>query len=446
VVLFKSLKNIFYIKELRSKILFILGILIIYRLGNHIPVVGIDVNALSELMKQSSTLGGLFSYLDIFSGGNLRYSTIFSLGIMPYISASIMMQILSMSVPYLEQLTKEGEYGRKIINQYTRYLTVGISVFQASVYAGVLEKSGVVLAPGWGFRFLFILSLTVGTLFVMWLGEQISLYGIGNGTSIIIFAGIVARFPADIFKVIENVRQGFMSPLIAILLVVVFLFILATIVYLEKGERKIPVQYARRVVGQRVYGGQSTYIPFKINSAGVMPVILAGAFLNIPLFLITWLSGKFAFFTNLALWIGPGTFFFDLIQFFLIIAFSYFYTALIFDPVKLSEDIKKSGGFVPGLRPGKKTAEFFNYILTRLGLVGAVYLGFLVILPSILQRLLQFVTGSQVMIPRGIFSGTGLLIVIGVALELAAQIEAYLIEHRYEGFLSSGRMKGRTAR
>jgi len=440
VVLFKNFKNIFFIQDLRKKILFTLGILIIYCLGRHISAVGINIQALHQYLQQSKALGGLFSYLDLFSGGGLRDCTIFALGIMPYITASIMMQMLSMTIPTLEQLTKEGEYGRKIINQYTRYLALGISIFQGLTYAFFLERSGLVIAPGWSFRFLFVLSLTVGSMFVMWLGEQISLFGLGNGSSVIIFAGIVARFPFDIIRIIEQVRQHLMDPLIALTLLATFVIITGCIVFLEKGERKIPVQYARRIVGQRVYGGQSTYIPFKINTAGVMPVIFAGAILNIPRFLTASFSGQYAFFTWLAQYIVPTSLVWNTFEFVLIIFFTFFYTALVFNPEELADNIKKSGGFIPGIRPGRKTAEFFNYILTRVGLIGAIYLGFLAILPNILQMILQ------TDVPPGIFSGTGLLIAVGVALELSAQIESYLIEHRYEGFLSSGRMRSRLAR
>jgi len=440
VVLFKNFKNIFLIGDLRKKLLFIFGILIIYRLGAHIPVVGINVTALKAVMDKMSGIGGLFSYLDLFSGGNLRQCTIFALGIMPYITASIVMQMLSMAVPSLEQLSKEGEYGRKIINQYVRYLALGVAVFQGSAFAFAFERNGLVISPGWAFRILFILSVTVGAFFVMWLGEQISLFGLGNGSSIIIFAGIVARYPLDIVTVIEQVRQGIMDPLVALVLLAAFILITASIVFLEKGERKIPVQYARRIVGNRVYGGQSTYIPFKINTAGVMPVIFAGAVLNIPRFLIGAFSEKFEIIAKLAPYMMHTNIVYNVIEFILIVFFTFFYTALVFNPEELADNIKKSGGFIPGIRPGKKTAEFFNYILTRLGLIGAVYLGFLAILPNILQMILG------VHAQLGIFSGTGLLIAVGVALELAAQIESYLIEHRYEGFLSSGRMKGRGTR
>ncbi len=428
----------FSIAELRKKILFTLGILIIYRLGSHIPVIGIDITALHNLMSQAKGLGGLFSYLDLFSGGMLRQCTLFALGIMPYITASIMMQILGMSIPFLEQLLKEGEYGRKIVNQYTRYLALIVSVFQSAGLALILERYNVVLQPGFGFLFIFILSLTVGSMFVMWLGEQITLFGIGNGSSMIIFAGIVARFPDDILKTIYEVQEGLMRPEAALLLLAVFVAIAACVVFLEKGERKIPVQYARRIIGQRVYGGQSTYIPFKINPSGVMPVIFAGAVLNIPTFFSALLAERFSFFKWLSESMIQTGLLYNVIDFILIIFFSFVYTALIFNPEELADNMKKQGGFIPGIRPGKQTAQFFNYILTRIGLVGAIYLGLLAISPNMIAMFIRF--------PFTI-SGTALLIAVGVALESAAQIESYLIEHRYEGFLANGaRLKGRSAR
>jgi len=435
VVLLKNFINIFFIPELRKKLLFTLGILIVYRIGGHIPVIGIDVTALQQLMSQgSSMLGGLFTFLDLFSGGALRQCTLFALGIQAYITASIMMQMLSMTIPSLEQLNKEGEYGRKIINQYTRYLTLAVSIMQALGYVTLIEKYNLVLEPGWSFRLMFILTVTVGSMITMWLGEQISLFGVGNGSSMIIFAGIVARFPSDAGKVVLAVRDGYMGWESAILILLVFIGIAACIVFLEKGERKIPVQYTRRVVGQRVYGGQSSYIPFKINTAGVMPVIFSNAVLNIPLFFATVLASRYDFFKTVTEHFNQNGILFNMLDFILIIAFSFFYTALVFNPDELAENIKKSGGFIPGIRPGKKTAEFFNYILTRLGLIGAIYLGMLAIAPNFLNKLLS---------SPFIISGTSMLICVGVALDLAAQIESYLIEHRYEGFLSSGRMKAR---
>jgi preprotein translocase subunit SecY len=441
VVLLRNFLNMFNIPELRWKILFTLGILVIYRLGNHIPVIGVDIDKLLQMMNQSTGLSGFFSYLDLFSGGNLRQCTLFALGISPYITASIMMQFLSLSIPTLEQLSKEGEYGRKIINQYTRYLTVLVAMVQSTGFVFLLERYGLIIDPWIGSRILFVLSLTVGTMFVMWLGEQISLFGIGNGSSMIIFAGIVARFPEDIIKVLGAIQEGYLDVMVGILLFAIVLAIASAIVFLEKGDRKIPVQYSRRVIGNKIYGGQSTYIPFKINPAGVMPVILAGAMLNIPMFSLTLLSAKWPVFKEVAESLRPGGFFHGLLDFVLIIGFSFFYTALVFNPEELADNIKKGGGFIPGIRPGKQTADFFSYILTRIGFVGALYLAALALVPNIIHWLL-----AMPFYLSGILSGTALLIVVGVANETAAQIESYLIEHRYEGFLTSGRLKGRGVR
>lgn len=436
MVLLKNFINIFSIAELRKKLFFTLGILIVHRIGFHIPVIGIDINALKGVMQQTTGLGGLFAYLDLFSGGALSRCTIFALGIMPYITASIMMQMLSMTVPTLEALMKEGEYGRKIINQYTRYLTFAVSIMQSFGFAVIAERYNLVLDPGWSFRLMFILSLTVGSMIVMWLGEQISLFGLGNGSSMLIFAGIVARFPDDFIRVFGSIQQGLLSWEVGVLILLVFLGITACIVFLEKGERKIPVQYTRRIIGQRVYGGQSSYIPFKINTAGVMPVIFSNAVLNIPVFVSTLLAARFEIFKWLAEQLQVTGVLFNVLDFILIIFFSFFYTALVFNPDELAENIKKGGGFIPGIRPGRKTSEYFNYILTRIGLIGAIYLGMLAIFPNFLNMMFS--------LPIYI-GGTSLLICVGVALDFAAQVESYLIEHRYEGFLSSGRLKARGA-
>jgi preprotein translocase subunit SecY len=441
VVLLRNFLNMFNIPELRKKILFTLGILVIYRLGNHIPVIGVDIDKLLQMMSQSSGLSGFFSYLDLFSGGNLRQCTIFALGISPYITASIMMQFLGMSIPTLEQLSKEGDYGRRILNQYTRYLTVFVAMIQSTGFVFLLERYGLVIDPWIGSRILFVISITVGTMFVVWLGEQISLFGIGNGSSMIIFAGIVARFPEDIIKILGAIQEGYLDIMVGVLLFVIVLAMAAAIVFLEKGDRKIPVQYSRRVIGNKIYGGQSTYIPFKINPAGVMPVILASAMLNIPMFSLTMLAAKWSFFKPIAESLIPGGFFYSILDFVLIVGFSFIYTALVFNPEELADNIKKGGGFIPGIRPGKQTADFFSYILTRIGLVGAIYLAALALIPNIIHWFL-----AMPFYLSGILSGTALLIVVGVANETAAQIESYLIEHRYEGFLSSGRLRGRGAR
>lgn len=437
MILLKSFKNIFLISELKKKLFFTLGILIIDRLGTYVPVAGVNIPLLGEYMKQATNLGVLFNYLDTFSGSALANCTLFSLGISPYITSSIMMQLLGMSIPSLEQLLKEGEYGRKVINQYTRYLTLILSIFYSFSYSLFLESSGLALHPGWAFRILFVISLTAGAMFVMWLGEQISLYGIGNGSSMIIFAGIVAKFPSYVAKTIKYVELGTISTITAFIILLVIIAIIGCIVFLEKGERKIPVQYARRVINNKIYGGQSTFIPFKINTAGVMPVIFASAVLQLPLSIITMLSTRFPAFKFLSDLFSVGGPLFNVIQFVMIIVFTFVYTALIFNPDELAENMKKSGGFIPGIRPGKKTAQFFDYILTRIGLVGAIYLASLAIFPNVMYAILRmpFYIG-----------GTSLLIVVGVALETSSQIESYLIEHKYEGFLSSGKIKGRIAR
>ena len=440
-MLLRNFLNMFNIPELRKKIFFTLGILVIYRLGNHIPVIGVDIDKLLEMMNQSTGLSGIFSYLDLFSGGNLRQCTLFALGISPYITASIMMQFLSLSIPSLEQLSKEGEYGRKIINQYQRYLALIVAMVQSSFFAILLERYGLVIDPWLGSRILFVLSLSVGTMFVMWLGEQISLFGIGNGTSMIIFAGIVARFPDDIIKIIGSIQEGLLDMPTGIMLFVIALAISAAIVFLEKGDRKVPVQYSRRVIGGKMYGGQSSYIPFKINPAGVMPVILASAMLNIPMFTLTFLASRWPYFKSISENFAAGGLVHGLLDFVLIIAFSFFYTALVFNAEELADNIKKGGGFIPGIRPGKQTAEFFSNILTRIGLVGALYLAALALVPNVIHWAL----GMNFYL-SGIMSGTALLIVVGVANETAAQIESYLIEHRYEGFLTSGRLRSRGMR
>ncbi|MBA3954558.1 preprotein translocase subunit SecY [Candidatus Dependentiae bacterium] len=440
MVLLKNFGNIFKIPELTRKLLFSLGVLVVSRIGTFIPAIGINVPLLAEHMKSAKIFSGLLSYFDTFSGGALQQCTIFALGISPYITASIMMQMLSMTVPSLELLMKEGDYGRKVINQYTRYLALLLSIGYGVAYALYLNNvnatttPGLLVSPGLGFTLLFTLSLTVGSMFTMWLSEQISLFGIGNGSSMIIFAGIVARFPGYFIKILTQ-----LPTYKSLLVLLLFLVIAASIVFLEKGERKIPVQYARRIIGQRVYGGQSTYIPFKINTAGVMPVIFASSLLNIPLFLVGVLVERFTWLKVVSNALNSGLLY-NALEFALIIFFTFFYTAIAFNPTELADNIKKSGGFIPGIRPGKQTADFFDFILTRIGLVGAVYLGVLAIAPNGIEYWLGLRDIGVVI------GGTSLLIMVGVALETSAQIESYLIEHRYEGFLTSGRMKSKVAR
>lgn len=436
MVLFSNFRNIFLIPELMRKLFITLGIMVVYRIGSHIPVIGVNIDMLASHMKQMETAGGLLSYLDVISAGSLSQCTLFALGIGPYITSSIMMQMLSFTVPYFEQLTKEGDYGYKIINQYTRYLTFGLSIMYSLTYAAYLEHNNLVLTPGLGFKFMFTLSLTVGSMFVMWLGEQISLMGIGNGSSMLIFAGIVSRFPGYLIQMYTAVNAGSMHVVTAAFVLFVFVAITACIVFLEKGERKIPVQYARRVIGQRVYGGQSTYIPFKVNTASVMPVIFASSIMNLPLFVIKMLAARYIVFKPVMDSLVPTGLLYNILEFSLIVFFTYFWTELVFNPVKLADQMKKNGGFIPGIRPGKNTADYFFYILTRIGLVGAIYLGCLAVIPNALHAFisLPFYLG-----------GTSLLIAVGVALEFASQVETHLIERRYEGFLSSGRVKSKVA-
>lgn len=446
----RTIRNLFSISELKRKILFTLGVLIVYRLGCHIPVVGVDTAGLAAMMEGATNLSRLLGYFDVFSGGALSQCTVFALGISPYITASIMMQILGFSLPYFEQLMKEGEYGRKVINQYTRYLALGLSFFYSSMYVIPLELKGLILFPGWTFRIVFVLSLMVGSMIVMWLGEQISLRGMSSsGSSLIIFAAIVARFPGYVVKTIQFARDGVyyqgslpgINWLYAIGIWAFFFIITLCIIFLEKGERKIPVQYARRIIGNKVYGGQNSFIPFKIQNAGVMPVIFASTFMVIPGSIAGMLAYKWAFLGDIAKSLTVQTgFFYNFFQFFLIVFFYFFYTSMTYDPRELGENLKKSGGFIPGIRPGKQTADFFDMVLTRLGLVGSMYLAGLAALPN----LMIFVIGAGAM--PFFLGGTSLLIVVGVGLDTASVLETYLVEYNYESFLSSGKIKPRGLR
>ncbi len=437
VVLLHNLKNVFLVSELRKKLLFTFGIFAVFRFGAHVSIPGVDVLNLKNFFASSES--GLLSYLNLFSGGALQSFSIFSLGMSPYISASIMMQLLTVMVPSLEQLSKEGEYGRRIIGQYTRYLTLVISFIQGLGLAMMIERQpGLIISPGWGFRLSAVLFLSVGSLFVMWLGEQINAHGIGNGSSMIIFAGIVTRFPAAVIQLVENVRMGQASVLLIGFLALLTVGVIACVVFLEKGERKVPVQYAKRVVGNKMYGGQSSYIPLKLNPAGVVPVIFAQSVLGLPLTLAGLIAAKWPSFNTLInSWFSYDTLLYNLMSAGLIIFFAFFYTAIIFNPTELADNLRKSGGFIPGIRPGKRTADYFDYLLTRIGFPGAIYLALLSILPNVIKNVMH--------LPM-IFGGVSLLIVIGVALDCSAQIESHLIERKYEGFLSSGRLKSRYSR
>jgi preprotein translocase subunit SecY len=461
---FSSVKNILSIPDLRTRVLFMLGLLAVYRLGAYIPTPGINHAALESLFQ--SQAGTIFGFLDIFSGGNLRRFSIFALGIMPYITASIILQLATVVVPYLEKLSKEGELGRKKITQYTRYLTVVLTLFQGFMTAIALEKSGstgsapLVLNPGWGFRLMVMITLTTGTAFIMWVGEQITERGIGNGISLIIFAGIVVGLPHAILAIIQNVQQRTWSIFTVILLLVVMVATVAAVVYVERGQRKIPVQYAKRVVGRKVYGGQATHLPLRVNSGGVIPVIFAASIVSIP----STLGMMFpqTFLKNLQIQLAQGMPLYNVMYISGIIFFCFFYVSIIFNPMEVADNIRKYGGYIPGIRPGKRTAEHIDRILSRLTAAGAIYLVLVCLLPEFLitgfkvqplpwigPRLDDWLTGAGLSwITTGLgvtfyFGGTSLLIVVGVAMDTVNQIESQLIMRHYDGFLKKGRIRGR---
>lgn len=433
MILLQNFRNVFRIPELARRLMFTLGVLVVYRIGSFIPVAGIDVGALSTMLQQSSLMGGLFRYLDLFTGKALSNCAIFALSIGPYITASIILQILSMTVPSLEALSKEGEYGRKQINQYTRYLALGLSVLYAGGILATLEYGErLILVPGFWFRLFFILTIATGAAIVMWLGEQISLFGLGNGSSVLMFANIAAQLPLNTVGIIEAFRGGSLSIFGVLFIVSIFFIVSAWIVFLEKGERRVPVQYARRVIGQRVFTGSTSFIPFKINPAGVMPAIMTSTALAMPVALLSFLAKRFPALLGVVQALNQDGLLYNILTFVCIVLFTYVYTSVIFNPVELADNLKKGGGFILSLRPGRQTAEYFEYLLTRICLVGALYLGVLVLIPNAVRAFFH-----STYLP----SGTSLLILIGVALELAAQMESYLIEHRYGSFLSSGRVK-----
>ncbi len=428
-----SYQSMFRIPELKRRLLFTGLILLVYRLGGHIPTPGINRAALQAFFDaQSGSLMGLY---DMFSGGNLRNATIFALGIMPYISASIILQLLQAVVPYFEKLAKEGEEGRKKITQYTRFGTVGLALVQSFSMAAGLEAmpGGIVAAPGLAFKLLTALTLTAGTVFVMWLGEQITERGIGNGISLIIFIGIVARYPADILNTGQMLASGDMHIVKAVLIGVFMLAVIAGIIAITQGQRKIPVQYAKKIVGRRVYGGANTHIPLKVNTAGVIPIIFAQSIIMFPGTLGA-IFPESSFFTTLSMLFRPPHPVYVLVYSALIILFAYFYTAVILNPVDLADNMKKNSGFIPGVRPGKKTAEYIDRVLTRVTLPGAVFLAVIAVLPDLMINLLN--------VPF-YFGGTGLLIVVGVALDTLQQIESHLVMRHYDGFMSKGRMRAR---
>ncbi len=428
----KNLQNVTKIPELKRRLLVTFGLLAAYRLGAHVPTPGVDGEALARFF--DSVQGTLLGLVDLFSGGNLRRLTVFALGIMPYISASIILQLLTVVIPALERLAKEGEAGRKKITQYTRYGTIALSAFQALFIAVGLESmndpAGATLVPfpGWGFRLLTMVTLTSGTALIMWLGEQISEKGIGNGISLIIFAGIVVRIPSALVATYTLLSTGELSLFVLIGVLLLMVAVTAAVVIMQEGQRKIPVQYAKRVVGRRVYGGQSTHIPLRINTAGVIPVIFASSIILFPATLARFVPTWWMQAVSDALSPGPlprhGLYYLLYMGF--IIFFTYFYTAIVFNPNDLADNMKKYGGFIPGVRPGKKTAEFIDRTLTRITLPGAIFLSLISVLPDFLIRSFN--------VPF-YFGGTSLLIVVGVALDTVRQMESHLLMRHYEGFL-----------
>jgi preprotein translocase subunit SecY len=458
----ESLKNIFAVSELRRRVLFTLGMLAVYRVGSHIPTPGVNRAALEELARQvENTMFGLY---DMFSGGNLSQVTIFALGIMPYISASIILQLLTVVWPYMERLSKEGELGRRKITQYTRYGTIFLSIVQSLGIAIFLERQTaiagglpLVYAPGLGFRLMTVLTLTTGTCFIMWLGEQITERGIGNGMSLIIYAGIVVGLPRAVLSTLDQLATNQIGLLRLVVLMLVFVLVIAAVVFIERGHRRVTVQYAKRVVGRRMYGGSSTHIPLKVNTGGVIPVIFASSLLALP--------ATFAGVFDPGSWgdsairqLAWGMPLYNLLYVVGIIFFAYFYTAIIFNPDDVAENMRKYGGFVPGIRPGKRTAEYIDRILARITLVGAVYLALIAILPEFLitgfkVAPIPFV-GEQLdaLLPRFVteglgvtfyFGGTSLLIVVGVAMDTVNQVESQLIMRHYDGFMKKTRIRGR---
>jgi preprotein translocase subunit SecY len=456
-----SVRNIFAIPDLRKRVIFTFALLAVYRVGCHIPTPGVDPNALIEFM--NSVQNTFLGFVNTFTGGSLERVAVFALGIMPYITASIILQLMTVVVPYLEKLSKEGELGRRKITQFTRYGTVLVSMIQSTGIALFLEKTStpggapLVPSPGWGFRMMTILTLTTGCAFIMWLGEQISERGVGNGISLIIFSGIVVGLPSAIADTIGKIRTNELSLVGIVVLIAFMVAVVAFIVYMERAQRRIPVQYAKRMVGRKVYGGQSTYLPLRVNTAGVIPVIFASSLMALPATVSQMFQDQ-AWLQKIADLLGWGQPLHYLLYVVGIVFFSYFYISIIFNPADLAENMRKYGSFIPGIRSGKRTAEYIDRILTRISFVGACYLALVSILPDFLlngvrlQSLGGFGETLDSYLPdwmtQGLginfyFGGTSLLIVVGVAMDTLQQVESQLVMRNYDGFLKRGRIRGR---
>ena len=463
--LFLAIRNIFSTPDLRNRVLFTLGMLAVYRLGGHIPTPGINTALLQDMFQRGQ--GSVLGLIDLFSGGNLRRLTIFALGIMPYITASIILQLMVVVWPYLERLQKEGELGRRKITQYTRYLTIVLSIIQGASIAGTLQSQSInsqalVYHPGLGFTIMTVLTLTTGSAFIMWLGEQISERGIGNGMSLIIFVGIVVGLPravVDLYEKASTKAWGAFTPIAILFLIALMIAVVAFIVFVEGGQRRIPVQYAKRVVGRRVMGGQSSYLPLRVNSGGVIPPIFASSLLAFPATIALILNHRYAFVDSIKTNLQWGEPLYTFLYVTLILLFAFFYVGIVFNPTELADNMRKNGGFIPGIRPGRTTSEYVSKILKRLTFIGAIYLAIVCLLPEwmiagIHLDHLGWGVGSwfdrhfPVWFLKGLgvqfyFGGTSLLIVVGVAMDTVQQLEAQLVMRNYEGFARKGRLRGR---
>ncbi len=453
-----TVRNIFAIPDLRNRVLFTFGLLAVFRIGANIPIPGVNSDAILEFFNAQQ--GNFFGLVNLFSGQALSQMTVFALGIMPYISASIILQLLTVVWPYLEKLQKEGELGRKKITRYTRYLTVMLSIIQSAGISFALEaqtgNQPFVLNPGWGFRFMAILTLTTGTAFLMWLGEQISERGVGNGISLLIFSGIAVGLPSGIISTYAQLEVGSLNIFTMLILVVVMLAVTGFVVLMESSQRRIPVQYAKRVVGRKMYGGQSTHLPIRVNTAGVIPVIFASSIIMFPQTITQFVTHPWAQAVTLALTWGHPVY--TIMYAASIIFFCYFYTAIIFNPVDVADNMRKYGGFIPGIRPGKRTADYIDGILTRLTFIGSIYLTVVSLLPQFLLAGFQVApipligplldSALPIWVTTGLginfyFGGTSLLILVGVAMDTVRQVESQLVMRHYEGFMKGGRIKGR---
>lgn len=434
--MFRTFQNTFKIPELRRRILFTISLLVVYRTGCHVPTPGIDMGVLKSFFAQAQ--GTLLGLYDIFAGGAFRNAAVFGLGIMPYITSSIIMQLLGAVIPYFQKLHKEGEEGRRKITQYTRYGAVLICLLQSYGVSLFLESmqwegSSAVVHPGMGFRFLTMITMTTGTIFLMWLGEQMTEKGIGNGISLIIYVGILARLPGSVLNEGRQLAAGTRSPFQGLMILAIMVAVIAFVVIITQAQRRIPVQYAKRVVGRKIYGGQSTHIPLNMNAAGIIPIIFAQSLMFAPRTITTFFPNS-DLLKGIADWFTPGAAVYSIIYALLIVFFAYFYTAIVFNPVELAENMKRYGGFIPGVRPGKRTADYIDRILTRITLPGALSFAVVAILPFFLMRSMDV---------SFFFGGTSVLIIVGVALDTLKQVESHLVMRHYDGFMKKGRIRGR---